>query len=72
MYEEVYGQYTDTVGHLHWYGTKTGYHTDSENLNRDNFNSNDYCVQNICPKCGRKFTEKMLCKCGQNNASIRL
>ena len=35
-------------------------------------NEANYTVRRTCPKCGRPFTEDMVCKCGENNANIRL
>ena len=32
----------------------------------------EYSIVQNCPKCGRPFTENMVCECGENNASIRL
>lgn len=32
----------------------------------------EYTSVKSCPFCGREFTEDMICKCGKNNATIRL
>lgn len=59
---EVLREYTDTAGVHHLVvsvGDKTG-------------DVVEYMSLKNCPFGGRKFTENMICKCGKNNAAIRL
>ena len=59
---EVLSEYTDTAGKHHLVistGNNTG-------------DVIEYVSIDSCPKCGRKFTENMICECGHNNAVIRL
>ena len=59
---KVLREYTDTAGVHHLIvstGDKTG-------------DVVEYTSVKNCPFCGRKFTEDMICKCGINNANIRI
>ena len=61
MYE-VIREYRDTAGKYHVVvstGDKTG-------------DVVEYVSVKECPLCGRRFTDEMICKCGTNNANIRL
>ena len=60
--DQVLREYTDTAGAYHLVistGNKTG-------------DVIEYISLKNCPFCGRKFTEDMICKCGKNNATIRI
>ena len=60
--DQVLREYTDTAGVHHLVistGDKTG-------------DVIEYTSLKNCPFCGREFTDDMICKCGHNNATIRI
>lgn len=61
MYEVIM-EYTDTSG-VHHLIVSAGDRTNDVV---------EYLSLKTCPFCGREFTEDMVCKCGKNNATIRI
>ena len=60
--DQVLREYTDTAGVHHLV------------ISTDNKTGDviEYISLKNCPFCGREFTEDMICKCGKNNATIRI